>query len=151
MPRRGCVTSRGLSPDWRWRQLLCGKSGRRRTRSLAQCIRMRAEGMSPSAATARNGWAMVALDDVAFAPDALQARIHEAWREIPKAHHQAPNQLPNDADYDMVWALVDSGAARSCARRREHFPNAATELQSSQMRMAIALLCCLGGATINSS
>ena len=28
--------------------------------------------------------------------------------------------LDSDAQYDAVWALVDSGAARSCARRKEH-------------------------------
>ena len=46
--------------------------------------------------------------------------------------------LPSDADYDMVLALVDSGAARSCARRQEHFPNASTELKPSHVKMATA-------------
>ena len=47
-------------------------------------------------------------------------------------------QLENNSDYDAGWALVDSGAGRSCAKRRVHFPNANTEITPSTVRMATA-------------
>ena len=47
-------------------------------------------------------------------------------------------QLESNDEYYAVWALVDSGAARSCARRRDHFPNTVTHLQPSTVKMATA-------------
>ena len=47
-------------------------------------------------------------------------------------------ELEPNSDYDPVWALVDSGAARSCARRKTHFPNTLTHLEPSTVRMATA-------------
>ena len=46
--------------------------------------------------------------------------------------------LESNEDYDAVWALVDSGAARSCARRRDHFPNTTTCLEPATVQMATA-------------
>ena len=46
--------------------------------------------------------------------------------------------LDSNDQYDAVWALVDSGAARSCARRKQHFPNTITHLKPSAVRMATA-------------
>ena len=46
--------------------------------------------------------------------------------------------LESNDDYEAVWALVDSGAARSCARRRTHFGNTRTDLRPSHVRMATA-------------
>lgn len=46
--------------------------------------------------------------------------------------------LHSNAEYEAIWALVDSGAARSCARRQEHFGNTHTQLKPSSVRMAAA-------------
>ena len=46
--------------------------------------------------------------------------------------------LDHDEGYEAVWALVDSGAARSCARRRTHFAHTSTQLKPSSVRMATA-------------
>ena len=40
--------------------------------------------------------------------------------------------------YEAIWALVDAGAARSCAKRREHFQNTYTKLAQSSVKMATA-------------
>ena len=40
--------------------------------------------------------------------------------------------------YEAIWALVDAGAARSCAKRREHFQNTHTKLAQSSVKMATA-------------
>ena len=46
--------------------------------------------------------------------------------------------LESNEEYEAIWALVDSGAARSCAKRREHFRNTKLELEPSDVRMATA-------------
>ena len=46
--------------------------------------------------------------------------------------------LQSDDQYEAVWALVDSGAARSCARRRAHFLHTETHLRPSHVKMATA-------------
>ena len=46
--------------------------------------------------------------------------------------------LQANSQYEEAWALVDSGAARSCARRRAHFPNTDTHLRPSHVKMATA-------------
>ena len=63
--------------------------------------------------------------------------------QIAKLVRDGKLDLPNldldgDADYEAVWALVDSGAARSCARRQIHFGHTATHLTPSSVRMATA-------------
>ena len=46
--------------------------------------------------------------------------------------------LESNEDFEAVWALVDSGAARSCARRDSHFGRTVTHLQPSNVKMATA-------------
>ena len=47
-------------------------------------------------------------------------------------------ELESNEDYEAVWALVDSGAARSVARRKTHFSKTVTHLEPSSVRMATA-------------
>ena len=47
-------------------------------------------------------------------------------------------ELESNSDYEAIWALVDSGAARSCARRKTHFAMTSTHLKPSSVRMATA-------------
>ena len=46
--------------------------------------------------------------------------------------------LESNSAYEAVWAPADSGAARSCARRRDRFLNARTQLEPSSVRTATA-------------
>ena len=46
--------------------------------------------------------------------------------------------LESNEDYEAIWALVDSGAAKSCARRKGHFGNTVTHLRPSSVKMATA-------------
>ena len=46
--------------------------------------------------------------------------------------------LESDSEYVAVWALVDSGAAKSCAKRQAHFLHTETDLRPSHVRMATA-------------
>ena len=52
--------------------------------------------------------------------------------------HLPDLDLESNDEYDAVWALVDSGAARSCARREGHFGRTVTHLQPSSVKMATA-------------
>ena len=47
-------------------------------------------------------------------------------------------ELESNEDYEAVWAFVDSGAARSVARRKTHFSKTVTHLEPSSVRMATA-------------
>ena len=63
--------------------------------------------------------------------------------EIPKQVQDGVIDLPSldlesNAEYEAVWALVDSGAGRSCANKSKHFPFVKTKNQPSQARMATA-------------
>ena len=46
--------------------------------------------------------------------------------------------LESNEEFEAVWALVDSGAARPCARRKNHFAHTTTHLQPSTVKMATA-------------
>ena len=46
--------------------------------------------------------------------------------------------LASNAEYEAVWALVDSGAGKSCANKARHFPHVQSSNQPSQVRMATA-------------
>ena len=50
--------------------------------------------------------------------------------------HLPDLDLESNDEYEAVWALVDSGAARSCARREGHFGRTVTHLQPSSVKMA---------------
>ena len=47
-------------------------------------------------------------------------------------------ELESNSDYEAVWALLGSGAARSCAKRGTHFAMTTTHLKPSSVRMATA-------------
>ena len=60
-------------------------------------------------------------------------------KQVRDGHYNLPDlQLETNNEFEAVWALVDSGAGRSCAKRKEHFPNTRTDLKSSSVRMATA-------------
>ena len=46
--------------------------------------------------------------------------------------------LDSNQDYKAVWALVDSGAGKSCADKSKHFPHVRTKNKPSSARMATA-------------
>ena len=46
--------------------------------------------------------------------------------------------LESNEEFEAIWALVDSGAARSCAKRDNHFGRTVTHLQPSSVKMATA-------------
>ena len=50
-----------------------------------------------------------------------------------------PNlDVESNDDYAAVWALIDSGAGKSCANKTKHFPFVKTSNRPSQARMATA-------------
>ena len=60
-------------------------------------------------------------------------------KRVRDGHYNLPDlQLDSNSEFEAVWALVDSGAGRYCAKRREHFPNTRTDLKASAVRMATA-------------
>ena len=68
-----------------------------------------------------------------------KSSISSIARQVRSGQLSLPDlDLDSNESYDAVWALVDSGAARSCARRKGHFPNTVTQLQPSTVRMATA-------------
>ena len=46
--------------------------------------------------------------------------------------------LASNSEYEAVWALVDSGAGKSCANRAKHFTHLRTKNKISDARMATA-------------
>ena len=46
--------------------------------------------------------------------------------------------LSSNAEYEAVWALVDSGAGKSCANKAKHFAGLRTKNKVSEARMATA-------------
>ena len=47
--------------------------------------------------------------------------IASSAKKVRDGHYNLPDlQLESNSEFEAVWALVDSGAARSCAKRREH-------------------------------
>ena len=47
-------------------------------------------------------------------------------------------RLHNNGDYECVWALVDSGAGRPCARKNKHFVNVDATMVPSKVRLTTA-------------
>ena len=63
--------------------------------------------------------------------------------QIAKLVSEGMIQLPDldlehNDDFTAVWALVDSGAGKSCAKKSKHFPFFACENQPSETRMSMA-------------
>ena len=46
--------------------------------------------------------------------------------------------LESNKDYEAIWALIDSGAGKSCANKSKHFPSVKTRNSPSTARMATA-------------
>ena len=65
--------------------------------------------------------------------------VHQIAKLVREGKLDLPDiKLDSNSDYEAVWALVDSGAARSCAKRKTHFSMATTQLKPSSVRMATA-------------
>ena len=87
-------------------------------------------GPKPSQKAGKKNGTIKPLDRSTIASIAKQVR--EGKFALPDL------DLHSNAEYEAIWALVDSGAARSCARRQEHFGNTHTQLKPSSVRMATA-------------
>ena len=68
-----------------------------------------------------------------------EARIAHIAREVDAGRINLPElNLDSNGDYEAVWALVDSGAGRSCARKAKHFPGLRAKSEPSDVRMSTA-------------
>ena len=60
-------------------------------------------------------------------------------KQVRNGGYNLPDlQLESNDQYEAVWALVDSGAGRSCARRSQHFGRTKSDLKPSSVKMATA-------------
>ena len=60
-------------------------------------------------------------------------------KKVRDGHYNLPDlKLDSNKGYTASWALVDSGAGRSCAKRKGHFGNARSTLRPSSVKMATA-------------
>ena len=65
--------------------------------------------------------------------------ISSIAKKVRSGHFNLPDlKLNNHKGYTASWALVDSGAGRSCAKRRGHYGNASSTLRPSSVKMATA-------------
>ena len=68
-----------------------------------------------------------------------KARIAHIAREVNEGRIHLPDlNLDNDGDYEAIWALVDSGAGRSCARKSQHVSGLSVKNEPSDVRMSTA-------------
>ena len=66
-------------------------------------------------------------------------RITEIAQQVEAGRISLPDlDLEHDKDYVAVWALVDSGAGRSCANKAAHFPFVKSPNRPSTTRMSTA-------------
>ena len=87
-------------------------------------------GPKPSQKSTKTGMKTQKLDNTKIAHIAAQIR---------KGEIQLPDlDLENNDEYTAVWALVDSGAGKSCAARDKHFPHVKGENLPSNTRMTTA-------------
>ena len=70
------------------------------------------------------------LDQITIAGIAIQVR--DGKLALPDLDFDS-----ND-EYEAIWALADAGAARLCAKRREHFQNTYTKPAPSSVKMSTA-------------
>ena len=60
-------------------------------------------------------------------------------QQVRNGNYNLPDlQLESDERYEAKWALVDTGAGRSCAKRSQHFGCTKSRLQPSTVKMATA-------------
>jgi hypothetical protein len=68
-----------------------------------------------------------------------QRTVSSIARKVRDGHFNLPDlELDANEGYTASWALVDSGAGRSCAKRKGHYGNAASTLRPSSVKMATA-------------
>ena len=66
-------------------------------------------------------------------------QISKIARQVQEGIIDLPSlDLESNEDYEAVWALVDSGAGKSCANKSKHFAHVRTPNRPSQARMATA-------------
>ena len=66
-------------------------------------------------------------------------RIAHIARQVQNGDIDLPSlDLASDSEYEAVWALVDSGAGKSCANKVKHFTHLKTKNKTSDARMATA-------------
>ena len=60
-------------------------------------------------------------------------------KQVRNGNYNLPDlQLESDERYEAKWALVDTGAGRSCAKRSQHFGSTKSKLNPSTVKMATA-------------
>ena len=68
-----------------------------------------------------------------------RARIAHISRQVKSGEISLPDlDFENNSDYEAVWALLDSGAGRSCAKKKKHFPLLQGPNSPSKVRMSTA-------------
>ena len=68
-----------------------------------------------------------------------QRTISSIAKKVRNGHFNLPDlKLDTNKGYTASWALVDSGAGRSCAKRKGHYGNASSTLRPSSVKMATA-------------
>ena len=66
-------------------------------------------------------------------------QISQIAQQVKDGTIDLPNlDLESNDDYAAVWALIDSGAGKSCANKSKHFPFVKTANRPSHARMATA-------------
>ena len=63
---------------------------------------------------------------------AIARRVRDGIMDLPNL------DVESNDDYAAVWALIGSGAGKSCANKTKHFPFVETSNRPSQARMATA-------------
>ena len=65
--------------------------------------------------------------------------ISSIAKKVRDGHFNLPDlKLDSNKGFTASWALVDSGAGRSCAKRKGHFGNAESIIRPSSVKMATA-------------
>ena len=62
----------------------------------------------------------------------IAQKVRDGIIELPDLN------LESNDEYAAVWALIDSGAGKSCANKVKHFPSVKTRNRPSEARMATA-------------
>ena len=68
-----------------------------------------------------------------------KARIAHIARQVKSGEIQLPEiKLEDNSEYEYFWALLDSCAGRSCAKKAKHFPKVKIPNSPSSVRMSTA-------------
>ena len=72
-------------------------------------------------------------------PGLTKREISDIAGQIAQGKIDLPSlDLDSNSEYEAVWALVDSGAGKSCANKAKHFKHVKTRNAPSNARMATA-------------